>query len=47
MMDERCRRDANRFCRYQHAQEVKVGHDDISRLAREFLADMVSPDRRS
>jgi hypothetical protein len=46
-MDERYRRDANRFCRGQRAQEVKVGHDDISRSAREFFADMVGPDRSS
>ena len=45
MMDECCRRDASRLCRCQRAQEVKVGHDDIRRMAREFRADMVGPDR--
>ena len=47
MMDKRCRRGASRFGRCQRAQEVKVGHDDIRRLARELLADMVGPDRSS
>jgi hypothetical protein len=45
MVDKRCCRDSSGLCCCQSTEKKKVSYDNISRLAREFCADIVGPDR--